>query len=419
MSSNPSPSTEPIAPVERRIKPWESLAFPDYRLLWAASLVGTVGLQMRQFANVWQVYEITGSPLQLGLTGLFQALPLFTLGLFAGTIADMVDRRKLLIWTQAVNLLLALALGVLTFSGRIEVWHIFLMTSLTAAVNIFGQPARIALISATVPKTHLMNAITLNQVIQQGAMLGGPSLAGIVVAYAGPSSAYFVNATLFVPAIIMLVMMRTRPVVEGERRRFRLSSTLEGLKFVWVTPILVGLILLDTIATLFGSYRAVMPIINKDILHGGPATLGLLMSAPAFGAVAGTLSILGLGNVARKGMLALVSTALYGAGLAVFGLSVWLPLSLVAAGSLGFFDSMGVSARQTTAQMLTPEHLRGRTTSIQQVFAQGSPSMGYLLAGFIASIVGAPQTMLIGCAVVISIVILLTLLNRDMRDYRA
>lgn len=418
MASNHPPTPTRAAPATR-VRPWASLAFPSYRLLWSASLLSTMGLQMRQFANVWQVYEMTGSPLKLGLTGLFQALPLFTIGLFAGTVTDAVDRRKLLIVSQAINLLLAMVLGLLTLSGRVEVWHIYAVTSLTSAVNVFGQPARVSLISATVPRTHLMNAITLNQVIQQSAQLVGPTLAGLVVAWAGPASAYFANATLFIPALAGLAALRVETPRPTGARGMRFSNVLEGLNFVRRTPVLVGLILLDTTATLFGSYRALMPVFAKDILHVGPAGLGTLLSAPALGAVLGTIGILSIGNVQRKGLMVLMSTSLYACALVFFGVSHWFGLSLALAGTLGLLDAMGVSVRQTTVQLRTPEHLRGRATSIQQIFAMGAPSLGYLLAGTMASAMGPRLTLFLAGGVIISVVGIIALANRELRSYRA
>ena len=407
-----------ISPATR-VRPWSSLAFPSYRLLWTASLLSTMGLQMRQFANVWQVYEMTGSPLKLGLTGLFQALPLFTIGLFAGAVTDAVDRRKLLIVSQAINLLLALALGVLTFTGQVQLWHIYAVTSLTSAVNVFGQPARVSLISATVPRTHMMNAITLNQVIQQSAQLVGPTLAGLVVAWAGASSAYFLNAALFVPALAGLWALRVETNPPTGVRGLRLSAVTAGLNFVRSTPILLGLIMLDTTATLFGSYRALMPIFAKDILDVGPAGLGALFSAPALGAVVGTLGILSLGNVQRKGIMVLISTSLYACALVFFGMSHWFGISLALAGTLGLLDSMGVSVRQTTVQLRTPENMRGRATSIQQIFAMGSPSLGYLMAGTMASAVGPQVTLFLAGGVIVTVVALIALRNTELRAYRA
>lgn len=418
MLANLSPQKPQSGTGEKRVRPWASLAFPNYRLLWTAALLSTVGLQMRQFANVWQVYELTGSPLKLGLTGLFQALPLFTIGLFAGTITDMMDRRKLLIASQAANLFLALALGLLTYSGAIQVWHIYVITALTSAVNIFGQPARVALIPATVPKTHLMNAITLNQVIQQGAQLVGPTLAGLIVASAGPATAYFVNTALFIPSVATLAIMRLTNVTPTASRGFRLSAVREGMSFVWSTPILVGLILLDTVATLFGSYRSLTPVLAKEVLHVGPAALGALFSAPALGAVAGTMVILTLGNVQRKGLMVLLSTFSYAGTVALYGVSQWLSVSLVLAGALGLLDSVGVSARQTTFQLLSPENMRGRTASIQQMFAMGAPSLGYVLAGTTASLITAPLTLVLGGFIIASAVGLVALRNKDIREYR-
>lgn len=415
----PSPG-DPLRAGPQQVRPWASLAFRDYRLLWTAALLSTFGLQMRQFANAFQVYELSGSALQLGLTGLFQAAPLFLIGLFAGAVADAVDRRKLLLATMVVNIGLAVVLGLLTATGAIQVWHIYLMTALTSTVNIFQQPARTALIAGIVPRTHLMNAITLNQVINQVGRLSGPFAGGFIVAAAGADSAYFANAALFIPAVMALAAMRGGALQEeAGRERVRGKALLEGLQFVWATRIIVALIMLDVFATVFGGFQPLMPVFAKDVLGVGPAGLGILMGAPAFGALAGASGLLLLGNVERKGLLMLVSVLLFALMLAVFGLSQWFVLSVAAAAALGMLDAMSVSVRQASVQLLTPERLRGRTTSINQVFAMGAPSIGYIVAGGMAEAWGAPAAMVIGAIVCGTVVVLVGLFWQQVREYRA
>ncbi|MSQ12689.1 MAG: MFS transporter [Dehalococcoidia bacterium] len=408
----------PLRGRPQQIRPWASLAFRDYRLLWAAALLSTFGLQMRQFANAFQVYELSGSTLQLGLTGLFQALPLFAIGLFAGTVADAVDRRKLLMATMAVNIGLAMALGLLTATGAVHVWHIYVMTALTSTANIFQQPARTALISGVVPRSHLLNAITLNQVINQVGRLSGPFAGGFIVAAAGAEFAYFINAALFVPALMAMIAMRAGAVGEAGRERISGKALLEGLQFIWGMRIVVAFIMLDVFATVFGGFQPLMPVFAKDILGVGPAGLGILMAAPAIGALVGATGLLLLGNVERKGLLMLVSVLLFAGMLAVFGLSKWFFLSVAAGAALGMLDAMSVSVRQTSVQLLTPERLRGRTTSINQVFAMGAPSIGYIVAGGMAAALGAPAAMVIGAVVCGAVVVLVGVFWRQVREYR-
>lgn len=408
------------AETSQRVSPWASLLLVDFRLLFIGSALANFGLQMRQFANVWQVYEISHSPLQLGLTGLFQAIPIFGLGLFAGTLVDIFDRRKLLIISQVFNLVLALILGLLTASGVIQVWHIFAMTTLTSVVNVLAQPTRTTLVSSLVPRSHLMNGITLISASQQIMILIGPFIAGLAVGTMGAASAYFINAIIFVPVLISLFMMKTPPRDESvERAKLNFRMMTEGLKFVWQTQIILVLITLDTIATLFGAYRSLMPVFAKDILFVGPAGLGLLMSAPALGALSGMALLLALGNVSRKGLLVILSTTAFGIMLIVFGVSKWYALSFIAAGSLGFLDSMGVSARQTSVQLLTPDHLRGRATSILQVFAMGAPSFGIMLAGGVASVIGAESTLVMGGVVCAVSAVLIGAIAGGVRNYRS
>ena len=197
------------------------------------------------------------------------------------------------------------------------------------------------------------------------------------------------------------------------------KALLEGLQFVWGMRIVVAFIMLDVFATVFGGFQPLMPVFAKDILGVGPAGLGILTAAPAIGALVGATGLLLLGNVERKGLLMLVSVLLFAGMLAVFGLSKWFILSVAAGAALGMLDAMSVSVRQTSVQLLTPERLRGRTTSINQVFAMGAPSIGYMVAGGMAAARGAPAALVIGAVVCGAVVVLVGVFWRQVREYRA
>ncbi len=412
------PASESLA--ERlRLKPWASLGYRDYSLLWVSGLFAGTALQMRQIANLYQVYDISGSALQLGLTGLFQAIPLFTLGLFGGALADMMDRKKLLVITQLANLLLAIVLGVLTIAGVIQVWHIFAITSLTSAVNILGGPARMAFIPRLVPNSHLMNAVTFNIASNQSTFLFGPVLAGVLIDRVGMGNTYFANALLFIPSILTLFAIRTSGTPEGTRSNLSWRTLWGGADFIWKERIILALFLLDFGATIVGFYRPLLPIFAKDILHVGATGLGVLSAAPAVGSILGTGMLLLAGNVQRKGLLAIGVTLLFGISLGLFGASSWFLLSLLILGALGLADSISVIIRQTTIQILTPDHLRGRVASLLTIFAMGANSLGAMEAGFAASLLGAPGAMFLGSAVCVVIVLGIGAAWRQLREYRS
>ena len=403
---------------EQRIKPWASLVFRDYRLLWGGGLFGNLGTQMRQFVIVWQVYEISGSPLQLGLTGLFQALPLLVIGLFVGPLADSVDRRKLLFTSQAASLLLVLVLGLLTLSGAVQIWHIYVITMLSSAVNSFVGPVRTAMVSNLVPSSHLMNALTMMTASQQTVSMLGPIVAGFVVAGLGAGLAYVASAAFLVPALVALTLLRGGSGPGQGRARVTRKALVEGLRFVWLTRMLLALIVLDTLVMVFGFYRPLMPVFAKDILRVGPQGLGVLMSAPAVGAVLASIVLLVAGNVQRKGLLILASMALYTLSVVLFGVSPWFALSLVLAASLGFADSLAFTPRTAMFQLLSPDEMRGRANSFFYLAAGVANNMGYLVMGAMAELMGPQLTMVIGGAIGITTVLAIWAGWRPFREYR-
>jgi MFS family permease len=401
-----------------RVKPWASLAFRDFRLLWGGSFFGSLGMQMRQVVNVWLVYELTGSPLQLGLTGLFQALPLLVMGLFVGPLADSADRRKLLFVSQGTGLVLALVLGTLALSGTIQVWHIYVVTTLSSAANSFVGPVRTAMVSNLVPSTHLINALTLMTASQQGVAMFGPLLAGLVIGIWGAGTAYLSNALLLLPALVALLLMREGSGPGQGRPRVTAKAVAEGFRFVWVTRMLLAIIVLDTIVMVFGFYRPLMPVFAKDVLGVGPAGLGLLLSAPAVGAVVATLYLLAAGNVQRKGLLVLAAMALYTISVVLFGVSSWLALSLVIGALLGFADSLAFTPRTAMFQLLSPDHMRGRANSFFYLFAGVANSMGFLVMGVMAEMIGPQLTMMVGGAIGMTTVLVFWAGWRELREFR-
>jgi MFS family permease len=233
----------------RADRPWASLRFPDYRLLFLVSLFVTSAQQMRQTQNLYQVYELSGSAFQLGLTGLAQGIPLFAFGLFAGTLADFLDRRKLLLLTTSGNLLIAVTLGILTLTGLIRVWHILVGTALTSAVNIILNPTRMAMISRLVPRSHLTNAVSLNSSVSQSAFFFGPMLGGLSIAWMSTGNAYLFNALFYLPVAVGIALIKTSGAPDGRRGTFALASILGGVRFLFSQPILLALVMLDFVVT--------------------------------------------------------------------------------------------------------------------------------------------------------------------------
>ena len=379
--------------------PWASLRYRDYRLLFFVALCATTAQQMRQTQNLYQVYELSGSAFQLGLTGLAQGIPLFAFGLFGGTLADFVDRKMLLLITVAGNLLVATALGILTLNGSVRVWHILLGTALTSALNIVLNPTRMALISKLVPRAHLTNAVSLNSSVSQAAHFIGPMIAGVSLEWMDIGNSYLFNALFYLPAAVSIVLIQTSGAPDGKKEPFSSGSFLGGLRFLFSEPIILAMVVLDFVVAGVGYYRPLLPVFAKDILFVGPAGFGILSSAPAVGGIIGTVLLLLIGDVEHKGLLALWSFLCYAVGVGLFAISTDFWLSTILLGILGLVNSLQAVMRQTTFHLLTPDQLRGRAFAVFNMFSQGANSVGATQVGFLAALLGAPGSLLFGCAV--------------------
>lgn len=395
MSDDSSGSNDQTA----SLPPWASLRYRDYSFLFLLALFAVSAQQMRLAQNLYQVYEISGSAFLLGMTGLAQGIPIFLLGLFGGTLADFLDRKKILLITTFGNLLVAILLSILTLTELIEVWHILAGTALTSALNIVLNPTRMALISHLVPRSHLTNAVALNSSVSQGSHFIGPMLGGLSLAWMSTGNAYLFNALFYIPAAVAVILLKTPKLDKTTRENFSLASFLGGVKFLFSEPIILTLVMLDFIVVGFGYYRPLLPIFAKDILFVGPAGFGMLSSAPAIGGVLGTLVLLAIGDVRSKGLLALWSFLAYGIALGVFAMSTHFWLSLVLLGTMGLANSLQAVMRQTSFHLLTPDHVRGRAFSVFNMFSQGANAVGGAEVGFVAALLGAPGSLLFGCAV--------------------
>jgi MFS family permease len=402
--------------VKSQITPWQVLQQRDFGLFWLSLLFSAVGSQISTVAVAWQVYEITNSPFQLGLTGLFRALPVMILSLPGGVLADRMDRRKLLIITQSLAALLALALGLLTSTGQVRVWHIYAVTFLSGAVGIFDAPARTAMIPALVSAEQLASAYALNITWRQIATLGGPFIGGVVISILGISPAYYIDAGSFLAVILCLAFMRRQVKPAREQKESALQSVRAGFNFIRENSVILGLMSMDTCVQFFGAYRSMMPAFARDILGTGPAGLGALLGVPALGALAGSGMVLAAGNPRRKGRLIIGVTLLYTIGLICFALSRSLTLSLLIVFCLGLVDAVGETLRDTLVQLTTPDRMRGRVKSFDQVFMSAGTYMGHAQIGAAASFIGVPGALILGGCLGSAAVLLVAKFARSLRS---
>jgi len=409
---------EPTSAGVDPVRAWSSFLIRDFSLLWWSSALTAIASQVRQVAQLYQVYEISGSSVKLGLTGLLQGLPYVVLGLFAGTLADTFDRKKLILVTQLLNLIPPAVLGFLTMIGAVQVWHVYLFSVLSALFQVFNGPARSALVPRLVPSSHLMNAVSVTAMIHQGSMLVGPAIAGFLIDRFGVSSTYFVCGGLFIPAAFGVLAIRTSGKPQGERRRISLRSMIEGVEFIWIQRIIFSLFLLDFGVMLVGYYNAILPVFASDVFRAGATGLGTLYTASALGALAGLGLLLLVGDVRRKGVLVLISAVLFAGSLALLGIAPWFWVGVAAVAALGFFDAISVSIRRTVIQLLAPDAMMGRAWSLMAVFAQLTNGLGALVVGAMAAMLGAPNALVLSSILCLAIVLAIGFAVPQLWRYR-
>lgn len=354
---------------------------------------------MQSVAINWHVYLLTKSALALGLVGLFRGVPIIICSLAGGVVADAVDRRKLMMVTQSAMLISAGLLTVFTVAGVESVWPIYILSALASAASAFDIPARQSLMPALVPPEIFPNAVSLGLLVFNVATIAGPSIAGFVLAETGPGVVYGLNALSFVGVIAALIAMRVSgdPQRDGERRNaLSFAALKEGFRFVWNTPIIVQTMTLDFVATFFASATLLLPIFASERLHVDARGYGFLAAAPAIGSVITALVMARFGSFRKQGRLVVVSVAIFGLATAAFGVSTVFWFSLLMLAVTGAADTVSTVLRQTIRQLVTPNHLRGRMTSINMMFFMGGPQLGELEAGLLAAAIGAPLSVIIG-----------------------
>ncbi|MEK6409723.1 MAG: MFS transporter [Acidobacteriota bacterium] len=396
------PDLSPALSKESNNKPKRSsftaLRHRDFRLLWIGQLISVTGSQMQLVAINWHVYVLTKSPLALGGVGLVRVLPIIFCSLLGGVVADAVDRKRLMLASQSVMLISAALLTVLTASGLASLWSIYLLTAIASAAVAFDNPARQAMLPTLVPLEDFPNAVSLGILVFNSAMIVGPALAGLLLSVRGPALIYGLNAASFIAVIIALLLMSARGRAEAEApvARINLGALREGLRFVWRTPIIVQTMMLDFIATFFASATALLPIFAAEILSVGARGLGFLAAAPGAGSIIAGLAMARRGVMRKQGKAVLISVAIFGAATVAFALSRWFWLSLLMLAITGAADTVSTVLRQTIRQLVTPNYLRGRMTSVNMIFFMGGPQLGEFEAGAVAALIGATLSVLTG-----------------------
>ncbi len=364
-----------------------SLRSRDFRLLLAGQAISLTGTQMQQVAIVWQLYLLTGSPLSLGLLGAFRVVPVLLLAVGGGVAADALDRRKLLVVSQAGMMLTSVGLFAATRAQVIAPGVIYGLAALGGMASAFDAPARQALLPRLVGVEALPNALSLYTTVYEIAAIAGPALGGAVLAWKGVLPIYAFDVVSYLAVIAAIVAMEHRAPSQGISG-LSAGAVLEGFRFLRRTPLILITMLLDFAATFLAGSMLLLPIFADRLLAVGPRGLGFLYAAQPAGAAVAGLLLASLPTIQRQGRTLLIAVAAYGGAIAVFGLSASFPLSLFALALSGAADTVSMVMRQTLRQILTPDELRGRMTSVNMVFFTGGPQLGEVEAGVVAKLVG-------------------------------
>ena len=401
---------------------FSSLRHRDFRLLWMGQIVSVTGSQMQLAAINWHIYLLTRSALALGLVGACRAVPIILCSLAGGVIADVVDRRRLMMITQSVMLLCSATLALITFFGLSHVWPIFLLTAIASAAWAFDTPARQSLMPMLVPLKDFQNAVSISMLMFQMGLIAGPPLAGFLLAGHSPALVYALNAASFLAVIMGIALMRTSGKPEKSESgapRISRQALMEGLRFVRRTPIIVQTMTLDFVATFFASANQLLPIYARDILFVGARGYGFLAAAPAAGAIVAGLLMARLGTIRRQGATVIVAVAFYGAATIAFGVSRVFWFSLLMLAAIGAADTVSTILRQTIRQLVTPNKLRGRMTSINMIFFMGGPQLGEVEAGTLAALLGAPLSVITGGVACLLAAGIAFVKARNLRQYES
>jgi MFS family permease len=378
-----------------------ALLHRNYRLFFGGQSVSLIGTWITRVATSWLVYRLTGSELLLGLVGFCGQIPTLLLAPVAGVFVDRWRRHRILLVTQVLSMLQSFLLAALTFAGVIRVWHIVVLQIAQGIINAFDTPARQAFVVEMVEdRADLPNAIALNSSMVNGSRVLGPSIGGAIIAAVGEAWCFAIDGISYLFVIASLLAMRLPPATDVRLPGADLVEELRtGFEYVAASvPIRTALILLAIVSAMGMPYTVLMPVIAAHVLHGGPSTLGLLMTATGVGALGGTLYLASRTSVVGLGRVIMMATMLFGVSLVAFSASrtLWLSLVLLPFVGAGFMVQM--AATNTVLQTLVDDRFRGRVMAFYTMAFLGTAPIGSLLAGALADRLGAPATIALGGA---------------------
>lgn len=377
--------------------------------LWLGQLISVAGTQMQVWAIFWHIRTLTDQPIAVSGIGFARIAPVILFSLVGGAVADSFDRRGIIFITQSSAGILALILGLLTQFEHITIWYIYILTALQAVVVAFDGPARAALIPNLVPSEDLANAFSLNSIAFEAGAVIGPALSGLVIALYGQAAVYYINALSYVAVLIALVLIGSVPQKVSQKvTGVNWTSIREGIRFIIDKPIILGSMLVDFVATFFASANTLMPFVARDILHVGVVQYGWLSAAQSVGAVLAGVIVSQVHQLRRQGPMFLGAVVVFGLATVVFGAAASFILAWIALAMTGAADSVSTIIRNTIRQLQTPDEMRGRMTSVNQIFFQGGPQLGEIEAGAVAQLFGPAFAIIsggVGCVLGMTLIV--------------
>jgi MFS family permease len=367
-----------------------------YRAMWLGQLISLLGSNMRLVAVAWQVFELTGSTVAVGMVGLVEVIPLITVSVIGGTFVDTGDRRRLIAVAQVALMICSGLLAILSLTETINLVWIYVLTGVASAFNAIDRPARSSLLPHVVPEGKITAAMALRQVLFQTTTIVGPAIGGVLVAVVSVGWVYTIDAVSFIAALYVIrwIPRIPRASTQGDSR---IAAIKEGLSFATRTPALLSIFIIDLVAMIFGMPRAVFPALAKETFHMGAEGVGLLYAAPAVGALVGALTTGWVSSVRRQGMAVLLAVTAWGSAIALAGLSVFsLALTVIFLALAGAADVVSAVFRGTILLEKTPDALLGRVNALNIMVVTGGPRLGDVEAGLVAGVAGAQGSVVIG-----------------------
>lgn len=408
-------TTGPRRKLPRGLAP---LGIRNYALYWVGWMTSKLGRSIEETGAVWLVYEMTDSPILLGLLGIARAVPAVIASPIAGVLVDRVDQRRLLILMQTLGLIASATLGLLIISGGVQLWHVYVQIAIQGSVAAVDGSVRQALFPRLVDREQLPEAVTLSATAGRIAAIVGPMIGGIAIAAFGEAAPFLITAATYpvlMAAIALIHDVNFKP--NGAGATFRAELT-EGMAYIWRGPVTSGLLKLELVFGLFQSNAVMITLISREIFDVGPTGLGALLAAPALGALIGIAGLIGIGHPQRQGRFIVICTLLYAAAYAAMGFSPIYAATFVLLAVLGMLDSLATVTRHTVMQFSAPEHMRGRVMANMGTVTRGTSPLAETQSGLLTAILGPQLAVATAAGVIATGAVINGLRNSPLMAFR-